>query len=239
LLLAHPDHTAGEKLIGIALSEHLNFTTLQLNPSVDRLAALTAQCSRSVEKQLKKLRASGLLAWDKKGFRTSNRYYLTIPNSERELIGRVDELWAGIANTELSAGIDNTPTPNSGPRNPEPSPRLPRTLGGRNLERTLKEPARRPPHAPGGAAAAADNATHAAALASRLGVAAEWVRTRHGDAQLIAWFDDADIDGKTIIAGSPAKANWIREKFVRGIQVDHPGHWQVVDRTKVAAGKAA
>lgn len=128
LLMLDPTLTAGAKLTGQALKAHLNYKTLEINPSVDRLAVVTVQTSRAVEKHLKALHAAGLLMWGKKGFRTSNRYSLLIPNARRELMDRNTELWAGIANPEPEAGTEVPQprtvgglTPNRRVRNPEPS----------------------------------------------------------------------------------------------------------------------
>jgi hypothetical protein len=130
--------TPGCKVLATAVVRlHFNWTTGQCNPSQDKLAQETAQCSRSVEKQLEKLRESGVLAW-RKGFQSSNRYWLLLtPNAGREL-GEADFDACAIPNTERelntepAAGIDASQYRTVGPSIPNSGGRRNRTLGGKN-----------------------------------------------------------------------------------------------------------
>jgi hypothetical protein len=75
----HPGITAGTKLTGSALADHLNMETGQLNPSHSTLADETGQTPRAVKKGIDAMRDAGLLIWRPGNGRRSSSYTLTLP----------------------------------------------------------------------------------------------------------------------------------------------------------------
>lgn len=214
LVMAHPDLTPGQKLLGLALAAHFNFKTSQLNPSAERLGMVTGQCRGSVDKQIVALRKAGLIIWVKKGFRASNGYTLLIPADGREL-ERNTELWAGIDNLEPSAGVGPDQPSTLGVTTLNPQSAQPCKPGGtnpcNNPRKNLRAtPARCPTGAPG---------------AHGLGKLGDDLLAKHGPDKFRAWFSDAQLRDGRLIAGSPMKANWIRDHYandLKGLDVIDP-----------------
>ncbi len=73
-----------------------------------------------------------------------------------------------------------------------------------------------------------------AAVAARLGPAGEKLRRSLGDAKLVTWFADAEINGQQVIAGSLMKAKWIHDNFPKELDTALPDGWHVLDRATAA-----
>jgi len=205
--------TPGCKVLSAAIVRlHFNWTTGQCNPSQDTLAAETNQCTRSVEKQLEKLREAGVLAW-KKGFQSSNRYWLLLtPNCGRELGGDESEDTAEATpnhrrelNTEPTAGTESHQNRTTGRAIPNPQGRQNRTLGGRNPRLTPEENpfGGAPPRAPGGAAVAASKEVDPR-LVKACGGQLHW--SLKGAVVL-------SEQPPVVVVAKPAAANWARAHF--------------------------
>lgn len=227
------DLTPGAKVIAAAIVRiHFNWTTGQCNPSQDTIALETRQCSRSVEKQLEKLRGAGFLAW-RKGFQTSNRYWLLLtPNAGREL-GEGDQASTPNAGrelkTELSAGIEASQYRTVGRPIPNPRGRQNRTLGGRNPCLTPEEnpSSAAPPRAPDGAAGAAS-----------WGETEQRLRARTGD-KFDLWLGGGKSILRTgapavIVLRNPHQASNLRRVLGKDLDAVFPDGWQIADQLVAA-----
>jgi hypothetical protein len=219
-VLGRPDFTPGMKISATCLVRvHFNWTSGQCNPGLETIRVGTGQDStRSVEKQLKRLREAGVIAW-RKSFQTSNRYWLLLkPNAGSLLDAGKYELPAGIGDVQYRTS--EQPIPNPGRVQS-------RTVGRTNPCLT---PVMNPSSANTGREFGIDVPPELAAkvdlLICRLG--------EHGSK---VWLGGAEFVSGDIIqcrAASPAKVNYIRDKLAAHFDFVFDRNWTVMERARAA-----
>jgi DNA-binding transcriptional ArsR family regulator len=199
------------KLILVKLADNANEDGVCW-PSVGLIVRHTGLSERAVRKHLGHLARLGLISVEaeigSKGQR-SNRYQLNVPPPAPR---------AGGAPHRLQAA-------------PAPRAPTPRHQVQGHKDRTSKEPLL---NRSGGEPRAPDGA----AVAAALGEPGHTLLARLGPAQLAAWFEGARIEAgppTRLVATTEMKANWIRNKFGRHLDVALPGGWEVVAAAATSA----
>ncbi|HEV2618663.1 MAG TPA: hypothetical protein VGU23_01850 [Acidobacteriaceae bacterium] len=138
-VLNHSELSDGTKVTAVALALHLNIASGRLDPSIERLAKMTAQTTRGVCRQTRCLRKFGFIVLRENPARRSNSYQLTLPTGGSPASGSVANSSLDDAGTLAVNDEVAEPGPESHPNNEDNNSEYSLDERFRAFRRTLDE----------------------------------------------------------------------------------------------------